>query len=346
MRDRGYYDRLDKVDGADRDLWQTYMRVPIGEGYTGLNPIRPLQDFRFNEWMPSVHVRAYETDFQTNRWSMRDRDFDRAKPPGTVRIALLGTSQTMGWGVARDATFKALVEARLNREAPPGTRFEILNFAFNGLSPLGQVDVMAKRARLFAPDIVVLVTHLSDLDWVNRDLHRALREKVPVQDGFLRQVLADTRVTARTHEVLAAQRLKPYDAAVAEWSYEHLAEQCREIGALPVSVFLPVPEDLPIRQDAAGRLNDLTERAGFIAIDFSHLFDGRTRAELRLPDAPQNLAPRRAHFNVAAHAIIADALYRQLTTDPRIDLANRARRAAAAAVANRGAGTVLNGGRP
>jgi hypothetical protein len=51
----------------------------------------------------------------TNRWGMRDHDYSLAKPPHTLRMALLGPSDIMGAGVSDSQTFDAVLEARLNR---------------------------------------------------------------------------------------------------------------------------------------------------------------------------------------------------------------------------------------
>ena len=75
---------------------------------------------------------------RTNRWGMRDRDYELTPPPGVYRIALLGPSTAMAAGVEAEQSFEALLEARLNREAARGRRgpFEILNFGVPGYSPL------------------------------------------------------------------------------------------------------------------------------------------------------------------------------------------------------------------
>ena len=72
-----------------------------------------------------------DTDFATNRWGMRDRDYDLAKSSGTFRIALLGSSNVMGWGVPQEDVFETILEARLNDDRPedvglPTTRSSIL----------------------------------------------------------------------------------------------------------------------------------------------------------------------------------------------------------------------------
>src|SRR2546422_6366949 len=47
----------------------------------------------------------------------RSQEYEQRKPPGTLRMALMGASLEMGWGVADGETFENLVEDQLNREA-------------------------------------------------------------------------------------------------------------------------------------------------------------------------------------------------------------------------------------
>ena len=59
----------------------------------------------------------------------------------------------------------------------------------------------------------------------------------------------------------------------------------------------------------------------FIVVDLSGIYAHQNPQDLTLEEGSH-------HSNPRAHALIADALYHQLMTDPRIDLVNRARRAA------------------
>lgn len=326
VRNGGYYERLMTADPADAQRFETMMQARMPPVYQGEDPIRPLRDFRFREFIPNVHLQAYDTDFSTNRWGMRDRDYEQAKPPGTLRIALLGSSHTMGWGVRNDEVFEAIVEQRLNEERPAGSaRIEILNFAQNGLSPLGDISMLQQRVGAFKPDIVLLVTHPIDYKWLNRDLSRSLREHVPIPYDFLNDILRDARITARTHEVLASRRLEVYEPALLAWSYERVAEEIRKMGALPVAMFVPTPIDLPIKTSkAGGGQTALVTKAGFVLLDFTDVFHGQRIGDLTVQDG---------HSNARAHALIADALQARLLTDPTIDLANRTRLAARTASA-------------
>ena len=100
------------------------------------------------------------------------------------------------------------------------------------------------------------------------------------------------------------------------------------MGAVPVYMFLPAPGlELPLTPERAAKaamLKTLAARAGFVVIDLSHLFDNQTLEEVVACIVP--------HSNAKAHALIADALYKGLMTDPRIAFANLARSASASAV--------------
>jgi hypothetical protein len=320
-RNQGYYENLFNQDKGNQQLWETFYRMPIQE-YTGFSPTRPVPDFRFVEPIPLIQTQAYDTDFRTNRWSMRDRDYPQVKPEGTIRIALLGSSQTLGWGVRQEEIFANLLEDRLNQQVPDSHakgRFEILNFAFNGYSPLSQVSLMKKRVRVFNPDLVLYVAHTIEFRWAGRDLAKAIHQRVPIPQAFLRGILGDARVGLRTPQVLAQERLQPFETALIAWSYREIVEECRVLGAQPVFVFLPLPYQLPLKPDKAAlavALKTQASEAGFSVIDLTHIFDHQD---------PRSLLTRRpdemwTHCNAKAHRQIADWLYRQLTGRSDIDL--------------------------
>lgn len=321
---RGYYESLTAVDEANRQLWETFWREKFS-GYTGNDPIRQVGDFRFWEPLPLVDVEAYSTRFRTNRWGMRDRDFELARPAGTLRIALLGSSHVMGWGVPEHQVFEVALEDRLNQEtidSGGGPHFEVLNFAFNRLSPLGQISVLQERALGFAPNVVLLIAHPVDVDWTVDDLSQCLRKGIPLTPGFLAQTLDQDQITIRTHPAVAARRLRARGGALVGWSYRSIAARCRAAGALPVLAFVPLPEDEPL--DPRGREQlALAAQAGFATIDLAGVFDGHEPSALLQGD----YLP---HMNPLAHALVADALYQRLSTDPRIDLQGRARAVLAA----------------
>jgi hypothetical protein len=329
----GYYENLAGAGPGDRELWETLTRASIAMGYDGADPRRKVMDLRYRELIPNVRVTAWLTDISTNRWGMRDRDYDLVKPPGTVRIAVLGTSQVMGWGVPQSQVFESIIERRLNVSPPPnlaGVRYEVLNFAVPGYGPLAQLTLLQNRIRSFQPDIVLLVGHWTDPGWQVYYLWRAMHEGVSVEDPFIKNVLREARVGRRTNEKRALERLRQFERPLLEWSYRQIVEECRRIGAVPYWTYLHViqPEEPPDPggESAAVRLTRFATQAGFVTDDISGALANRNVVELLTsdPDDPTT------HWNAKAHHLIADAIYLRLTTDPRIGLPRIAREALSA----------------
>lgn len=321
----GYYARLTSVDRADRQLFETIVMkrlpdVPVGPTTAS----RPVRDYRFEVAISNVRTQAYDTEFETNPHGMRDKNYPIAKPPGTVRIALLGSSHTMGFGVLLEETFDSIIEERLNTQpafAGDGVKFEVLNFAFARRSPFSQITVIQKEVARFQPDIVMLIAHTEDGNWVSYDLARCLRERLPLPNQFPLDTLHQARVTAQTERNLALRRLTPHFEPLLGWAYKQVVEECRNINALPVAFFMPVPNNV-IHNDLSNVTvqTGLMSDAGFITVDLSGLYDGLDPKDYMLTDAFH-------HANVRGHQLMADAIYRALITDTNINLAHHIRKA-------------------
>lgn len=98
--------------------------------------------------------RAY---VRINRGGFRDRDHQLAKPPGTLRIAVLGDSFAEAVQVPRDETFWSILEQRLTA-APQfaGQQIEVLNFAISGHGTAQQLQMLRHYVLPYQPDIVLL----------------------------------------------------------------------------------------------------------------------------------------------------------------------------------------------
>jgi hypothetical protein len=90
-----------------------------------------------------------------NSFGMPDIDHPLAKPPGTVRIAVLGDSFVEALQVNRENNFCGVLERNLN-DAKLGKKFEVLNFGASAYN-LGQMYLRQKQqASQFQPDIVIV----------------------------------------------------------------------------------------------------------------------------------------------------------------------------------------------
>jgi D-alanyl-lipoteichoic acid acyltransferase DltB (MBOAT superfamily) len=312
----GYYEALTNVNAGNRALLETLRGGRFGEMIEGANPVRDVRDLRLREFLPSVHVRAYFSDFETNRWGMRDRDYQLEKPAQTVRIALLGSSQIQGWGVSSSDVSQVLLENRINQDFKGRSlarRVEVLNFAVYGYNPLSQIVVLKGRAERFRPDIALLVLHPVDFKRIPHDLVTCLRRRIPLPFPFLREILGKAGVTELTHPRFAEDLLEPYQAELMAWSLRKLAEESLSMHALPVCAYLPPAIDFfrNAVADKASALIDMARASGFIVLDLSHAYDNHNPKDLVLDKATW-------HDSELAHALSAEALYRQLIADPRI----------------------------
>ncbi len=324
--DRGYYEQLMDVDRFNPELFGAYFHAPVSAQVTKMPVLtQPADDFRLAEPVPLIRARVGDVVISTNQFGKRDREYTLAKPPGSFRIALVGSSHAMGFGVSDHEVFEAILEERLNREQPggAGTRYEVMNFAVNGYSPLAQLVVIDELIPEFAPDAVLVIGHSVDPGWVTDHLVRSLGRTDTIPYPRLRELFEALSLSPRTIPLWARSRLKPYEPELLAWTYGEMVRAAREIDALPLYAFVALPLEVKTDEQIAA-IQTAAREAGFVAVDLSDVYGDRRGEDLQL-------AAWNAHPNVEAHKLIADALYRALVDDPRIAVGARAAAVAGAA---------------
>ena len=113
----GYYEGLigggDGPQGARGELAMALLGKPTDWGrFHAANVTQRLPDGDFLEFFlkPNLNLRLFGHPFTTNRHGMRDRDYPIEKPEGVYRIAVLGSSMDMGWGIGVDETYVRRLE--------------------------------------------------------------------------------------------------------------------------------------------------------------------------------------------------------------------------------------------
>ena len=98
-----------------------------------------------------------------NSGGFRGPEFATPKPPGTVRIAVLGDSYTEAIQVPYEDTF-ASVAARKLAQCPllKGRRVEALNFGVDGYGTTQELVTLRQQVWAYQPDIVVLAIFLGN----------------------------------------------------------------------------------------------------------------------------------------------------------------------------------------
>jgi len=327
IQQKGYYEDLDNRGRLSAQLWSVVAQRP--EGWIPLsstNAYHALEnDFLGYDLTPSTQASVFGKTITTNRWGMRDRDYTLEKPAGTMRIALLGPSFTMGSGVADDETYDAHLESELNEGATPGQHYEVMNFGVAGYSLLHQMRMLEDRVYRFQPDVVVLTDGRQPEGPIVRHVTNALYDGtiaaypeleelvaragvrdfpgsgIPVPTNPLRKVLLALGVKARMPEREVMLRVRKVVYEVIDWSLLHVAEQARAHGAVPVFVDGMALSDTAI---ADSPMLKGAREAGFAVIMLSDIYDGQPRDELRIGSWDN-------HPNARAMKLIAAGLAKQ-----------------------------------
>jgi len=152
----------------------------------------------------SVVIKGKTVDLSTNRFGMRWRDVQIAKPPGVKRLAVLGDSFAYGsWASSPELTFPGVLERHL------GDRYEVLNFGVSGYGLDDMALMLREEVLRFKPDYILVASYNGN-DF--RDTWLGI-DKFVIRDGFAD---FDPEVLARIPECCNAR-----DHAVAEPTLDH-----------------------------------------------------------------------------------------------------------------------------
>lgn len=114
-----------------------------------------------------------------NSDGLRDREHTKAKPPGTLRVAVLGDSYAEGLQVNVEYTFWAIMEQKMQEcETFAGRKVEVINFGVSGYGTAQELITLRRRVWDYSPDIILLAFHTgNDISDNSRALKK--REDVP-----------------------------------------------------------------------------------------------------------------------------------------------------------------------
>jgi hypothetical protein len=314
LMERGYYENLMGVAVRNSELWELYAQRPaLAANIWTSELIRERDDFLATEMRPNHVEYQPGITFRTNRWGMRDGDYEQVPPPGSYRVALLGQSHVAGDGVSDGQTFESLVEGRLNRDYGPraGVRYEILNFGIGSYSVEQQLLIL-DRVFSFQPDALYFVGTPGDGDRAVLHLVKQIRRGVRPPFPYLEQMLATAGVTGSLPETEALQRLAPHQEDILRWGLRELAAACTARGVRPVWIYLYLPEG-GVEPSRAAELEQLARSVGFQTINLYDVYGANELTSLWT-------SPWDHHPNAQAHRMIADRLFQEITTRPELNL--------------------------
>ncbi len=293
--------RLTGVSAAKRafEVWQE-------------NPIsRACDGFLTHEIVPNFESTHAGAIVRSNRWGMRGDDVQLEKPPGVFRIALLGSSNDIGWGVSNEDTYGQRLAKLLNARND-GRRYELLNFSVPDYSLPEQLWVLEHRALSFSPDLILLATNLTTYRaQVTKSLAERVKKQRPLHYDFLAQIVARAGVSAadRTSDVVDA--LLPFRAALYEGAFDEL-RRIRVATGVPIAIVV-------MRLEAGGSLHprlswivEAARRRDLPALSVFDAFAERPASQLYRDPAADH------HPTAAAHGWIAQEILADMLAEQRL----------------------------
>lgn len=118
--------------------------------------------------------------FKINSQGFRsDVDYSYQKPKDTLRVLVLGDSFTIGYEVAQEETYSAVLERELKKQ---GMKAEVINAGVSGFSNAEELVFLEQEGVRYQPDVVVLGYYGNDfLDNVQTGLFGLSEGKLVVQ---------------------------------------------------------------------------------------------------------------------------------------------------------------------
>lgn len=317
--ERGYYERLidagrklSQVDDPAASVHQApaqALSAPFDAGPLAL----AVDDLREFVLKPELSVELEWAHWTTNGLGMRDRPYAVAKPPDTIRIALVGDSIGAGWGVADADGFEPRLERALDERSrsASGPAVEVLNFAVPGHSPGQRWDNFTRHGWAMGTDLVLYEATLADTGWDERRLRGLLARGIGWDSPLYRATLEQAGVRPGEPAEAYKNPLRRLRWALLGGVYRGIVNDCRERGVPAVWVLVPRVGKAadPAQRD---RLLGLARESGFSAvIDLSGAFDGIAAADLAIDPADY-------HPNARGHAILARRLEASLLGLPEL----------------------------
>lgn len=286
-----------------------------GEMHLKLVPMAPESRLEFQDIRVSgpsqqpAHGDRYSVSYAFNGEGFRDRDWSPDAPPGVTRIAMLGDSFTVGYGVHAWDLASRRLENELNSAGD--RRVEVMNFATVGFSSRQERACFEASIVKHHPQIVLLMMVANDpvsMEEENDMGSAHLFKKMEQSSGLTREAYR------RRWEAIEAIKQQYDEKCVPE--IRALADGCRRIGCQLLVVYYRFSDEPNWRK----MVQDIDRALAGSEIPTHDLY-----AALRAEHDAEALKvhPLDAHPNEIANRLAADDLANKLRTLGWLDSAAR-----------------------
>jgi lysophospholipase L1-like esterase len=262
-----------------------------------------------------------------NSLGTRGPEFQRAKPPQTIRILSVGDSRTFGWGLAENETYSARLGHLLQEKLGAARRVEVINAGVNGWG-YEQMFVYFRDVGMgFHPDVVIVGegngwTQFSEKS--SPDFKRGFIWRVRLKNVLRRSAIYHYAIELKLKNFYEQHRAKfipidpnqdPYfkgqqrkePQEIFRAAIEELCGLAASNHVQPVLLYLPVVPDLSATNRSA-ILRTKQAVAQKLNIPFVD-----PRASLSAAGASLYLEGDLTHLNAEGNRILAEALFSVVT---------------------------------
>jgi hypothetical protein len=303
---QGYYEEL-TASHVEPGSWLALMEGrPLAKRYNFYTAMTRASDpWLERELIPGWSGELEDTGCKItiNRLGMRDRqDLAQAKRPNTCRLAMVGSSVVMGYGVGDSETFPYLLDNQLNSGRPPDSpRIEVLNFGTGNSQVIHRHVLIDRKVFAFSPDALYYFAHQDEFQSAYKHLARLAINGTPLPYPCLHEAVQSAGIKVGTNREEAQLKLEPYAAEIVKCVYRDLVNECRKRGIQAVWIYLPIPAATGPPVGAAPFVEAATE-AGFTVVNLSDWSKGSAPADVKLSASDE-------HPNALGQSLIAQRLF-------------------------------------
>ncbi|HUP80601.1 MAG TPA: hypothetical protein VM260_18780, partial [Pirellula sp.] len=195
------------------------------------------------ELIPNVKTELDGSPFSVNQFGMRDRTtITRKKSPAMIRIALVGSSIVMGYGVSDDEVFSRVFETRLNNERIDlNHRFELLNFGVGKQWAPHRLTTIQRRVVKFEPDAIYYFAHQDEFQELASHPAHLIAQGLELPSQYFKEIAIKAEITSGMAPGAILSRLQRYETELLDAVYRTIVDECRKRRVVPVWVYLPIP---------------------------------------------------------------------------------------------------------
>ncbi len=303
----GYYEQL--IDGnrlsKPEELAEENADQPppgwVPFGASGI--VEPDPSYLRWRMKPNLDMTWNGARFRTNSRGYRTPEVPLDKPNGVYRIVVVGSSNTMGHGVADDEAYPRLLEAWFRGLPDPGRRIEVVNLAVSGDSPSRKLLRMAIEVEKYHPDWILTDASILDPSLEERHLdavvHSDPMPTIPLE--YVAAALHRSKVSAGDSPLEFQKKIRFELKALLDGAYGGWSDYSRRTGVPLTMVLLPRADEKHENPVMHKLIHVLVRRYQLDCLDLSDAFGDLDVDAFRV-------SPWDKHPSVLGHRLIFESL--------------------------------------